>query len=197
MDLFQLLISLPFVDQRKLTSKVLTDWGWSLDSIAQSQDAQAAQGQGAPPQDPNAAAGGQPPQGGQPQQSGPDLSALMAQAGGGQGQPSAQESTPMPQTQHIDPSVVQQALSMMRQPTPQGPGADSTGFSGASSPMDILGAQPGTAPTAGLGAAPTHGKTGPNQRGHNRGGKVNTTVSQHQQHSNPESALQTQSQNIQ
>ena len=36
MDLFQLLISLPFVDPRKLTTKVLQDWSWSLDSIAKS-----------------------------------------------------------------------------------------------------------------------------------------------------------------
>jgi hypothetical protein len=40
MDLFQLLISLPFVDQRKLTSKVLTPWGWSLDSVTKSEEEQ-------------------------------------------------------------------------------------------------------------------------------------------------------------
>jgi hypothetical protein len=34
MDLFQLLISLPFIDPRKLTSKVLQHWSWSLDSIS-------------------------------------------------------------------------------------------------------------------------------------------------------------------
>ena len=33
MDLFQLLINLPFVDQQKLTGKVLSDWGWTLDSL--------------------------------------------------------------------------------------------------------------------------------------------------------------------
>ncbi len=36
MDLFQLLINLPFVDPRKLTSKVLHSWNWSLDSVAKS-----------------------------------------------------------------------------------------------------------------------------------------------------------------
>lgn len=33
MDLFQLLITLPFVDPEKLTSKVLHDWSWNLESI--------------------------------------------------------------------------------------------------------------------------------------------------------------------
>ena len=33
MDLFQLLINMPFVDPRKLVSKVLEDWNWSLDSV--------------------------------------------------------------------------------------------------------------------------------------------------------------------
>ena len=34
MDLYQLLINLPFVDPEKLTSKLLYDWDWSLDSIS-------------------------------------------------------------------------------------------------------------------------------------------------------------------
>lgn len=34
MDLYQLLINLPFVDPQKLTSRVIADWGWSLDGIA-------------------------------------------------------------------------------------------------------------------------------------------------------------------
>lgn len=38
MDLFQLLVGLPFVDQRKLTSKVLTPWGWSLDSVTKAEE---------------------------------------------------------------------------------------------------------------------------------------------------------------
>lgn len=33
MDLFQLLVPLPFVDQQKLTQRILADWNWSLDSI--------------------------------------------------------------------------------------------------------------------------------------------------------------------
>ena len=37
MDLFQLLINLPFIDPRKLTQKVLIDWNWSLDSVTKSE----------------------------------------------------------------------------------------------------------------------------------------------------------------
>jgi hypothetical protein len=33
MDLYQLLINLPFVDPQKLTSRVISDWGWSLDGV--------------------------------------------------------------------------------------------------------------------------------------------------------------------
>lgn len=39
MDLFQLLINLPFVDPQKLTSKILHTWNWSLDSIVTKQEA--------------------------------------------------------------------------------------------------------------------------------------------------------------
>jgi len=33
MDLFQLLVTMPFIDPEKLTSKMLFDWNWNLDSI--------------------------------------------------------------------------------------------------------------------------------------------------------------------
>jgi len=38
MDLFQLLLDLPFIDPRKLTSKTLHPWNWSLESIASQQE---------------------------------------------------------------------------------------------------------------------------------------------------------------
>jgi len=38
MDLFQLLINLPFVDAEKLTSKVLHSWDWSLDSVVKKEE---------------------------------------------------------------------------------------------------------------------------------------------------------------
>jgi len=38
MDLFQLLITLPFIDPRKLTAKMLYDWNWSLDAVSKSEE---------------------------------------------------------------------------------------------------------------------------------------------------------------
>lgn len=38
MDLFQLLIGLPFIDPQKLTSKVLFDWNWSLESLKKGEE---------------------------------------------------------------------------------------------------------------------------------------------------------------
>lgn len=40
MDLFQLLVNLPFIDQRKLTAKVLRNWNWNLESITTEQQEQ-------------------------------------------------------------------------------------------------------------------------------------------------------------
>ena len=49
MDLFQLLINMPFVDPKKLVAKVLEDWNWSLDSVtAEEQPPEQA------PEDPSA-----------------------------------------------------------------------------------------------------------------------------------------------
>ena len=42
MDLYQLLINLPFVDPQKLTARVITDWGWSLDTISKPEEENAA-----------------------------------------------------------------------------------------------------------------------------------------------------------
>jgi len=47
MDLFQLLIEQPFIDPQKLTSKVLHDFNWDMESIKQ--DQQQQQGQPVPP----------------------------------------------------------------------------------------------------------------------------------------------------
>lgn len=168
MDLFQLLIQLPFIDQRKLTSKVLQDWDWSLDSIAQTQE------QGAPSNDPNAMA-----------QQG------MAAMGGGAPAAAMGGVAPMPDagtpptTTAIPPQVLARALSAMH---PNGqPGFDATSsFGQASVPINIAASQPPT-----VKGVPT-----PNTRGHNRTGKVNTNISL-AHNSNPESALQNQAINIQ
>lgn len=198
MDLFQLLISLPFVDPRKLTSKVLQDWSWSLDSISASADAQPQQGapvgpdgqplpvgpDGQPMQmDPN----GQPlPPGGMPV--GPDgqpidpaiLQQMMAAGGQQQGTP---QDIPNVDTKNLSPETVRAALSMLRAGTEQANNASP--FAQASSPIDLLTRQ--VAPPTVKGVTATAGQT-TNPRGFNRGGKVNTNVNSSGK-SNPESAL--------
>ena len=187
MDLFQLLVSLPFVDPRKLTQKVLTDWNWSLDAIAKSEDggqdpnAGAVGPDGQPiPQDPMAMQG-MPPDGG------------MMQGGG----PQAPEvSAPQFKGTKIPPGVAQSVLDMLRGGAPP-----ASPFAQASSPVNLLNAG-GPPPTVkGIlasagnrslsGALPTT-----NPRGLNRGGKVNTNISTGG-NSSPESALLNRTFNIQ
>ena len=179
MDLFQLLITLPFIDQRKLTAKVLGDWGWSLDTIAQSSDQQGTQGMQGMPGMP----GMVPGQPGMPQDMG--AMAAMGMAGGmpPQGQPA-------PQTTAISPAVIQRALAMMRRPGEEEE-AQGSAFGQAGIPINLL--QGGIPPTV-RGAAGGPG----NIRGHNRGGKVNTNIPTNAKHNaNPESALQNRALNIQ
>jgi len=83
MDIYQLLINLPFIDPQKLTSKVIQTWGWSLDGISKPEesvpqvgpDGQPLPQQGAPV--PTAL----PPMGAQPQM--PPAGMPPSQDGGG------------------------------------------------------------------------------------------------------------------
>ncbi len=47
MDLFQLLMNLPFIDLKKLTSKILYDWNWNVQAISKDENGQLNAGQGA------------------------------------------------------------------------------------------------------------------------------------------------------
>lgn len=183
MDLFQLLINLPFIDGRKLTAKVIQPWGWNLDTISQNEEPQpGAMGpDGQPvegsadvlgqqmPQDPGMAAGGMPP-GGMP----PELAAMM---GGG---------APAPQggggLRSISPQVLSNALGLLRKPGEIQSGTSP--FAQASAPIDLLAKGAGGPPT--VKGVPT---STTNPRGHNRSGKVNTDVSRGG-NSNPEAELQ-------
>lgn len=178
MDLFQLLISLPFVDPKKLTTKVLNDWSWSLDSIAKSTEEQSPDGTGTAPDGTPVGPDGQPlpqpPAGAQPQQPDPNAMQMMPQMA-----PPPQP----PATSAIPSHVAGKALSMLRtagdmqQPSP----AATSPFQQAGSPINLL-SKAGNPPTAkGIPAGKT-GTGGPgttNLRGFNRklGGKVNTNVS--------------------
>jgi hypothetical protein len=168
MDLFQLLINLPFVDPQKLTQKILVDWNWALDSIVKGEEA-AAPGPVGPDGQP------MPPQG----------DPLAAMIGG------APEVPSMPTgTKNIPPEVAQNALAMLSggaggQPPQASP------FGQAASPINLLAAG-GMPPTASRIPLPTT-----NSRGMNRGGKVNTNTGTNSANSNPESALMNQASSLQ
>ncbi|MFA7301815.1 MAG: hypothetical protein WC069_05915 [Candidatus Shapirobacteria bacterium] len=176
MDLFQLLINLPFVDPQKLTQKVIQDWDWSLDSIVKGEDAQAEQqlavdGQADPnAQDPMAAMmGGADQQGAIPQTQ--DL---------GTG--------PAPATSNIPAGVAGNALAMLRGGAPQG--AAVGGPIVPQSPRDLFLSGGGNVSTR--VALPTT-----NTRGANRTGNVNTNTSAHSINSNPESQLMNRATSLQ
>ena len=157
MDLFQVLSQIDpqasGIDMRKLISKVVTPWGWSLDSIS------SEEGGGVPGQqgdlDPAMLeamqAGGMAPL----QQGGPSPLA-GGQPGGGVSGPSG--------------GRMEDILSMMRRPQQGSP------FEQASSPINLLeaGGVPPTPSGAG-GPGPARGVKG-NPRGLNMGGKVNTNI---------------------
>lgn len=162
MDLFQLLINMPFIDPKKLTKKILADWEWDMDSVSMEQDMQQPA-----PQD-----GSQP---GMPVESMAPSVPLeaqpvdMTQMGGGS-------------TLAIPPDVLRGALAILNKGSAQQMGATAAGsspFSQLSSPVNIQGSNPPTAPklpvkSAGGGPGPA-GKT-TNPRGHNRTGRVNTNI---------------------
>lgn len=172
MDLFQLLSQIDpqasGVDLRKLISKVITNWGWSLDSI--SVDQQSAEGEDPlAGMDPETLAALQ--EGGATPGGSPDLAALM---GGGAPQQdpglSTEAGRPVPQR------AMQGALSMLRSPGESGGGSP---FSQLSQPVNLLTAG-GIPPTprgvsASGGPGPARNK-GANSRGLNRSGRVNTNI---------------------
>lgn len=150
MDLFQLLINLPFVDPQKLTSKVLHSWNWNLESLKKKEEQQQ-------PQMPGAQGEESIP---------PEVAAMMGQQGQ-QGAAMLEEEAGGPPnigSGDIPPGVIQQALAMLGDRGAEAPPA----FSEAGAPINLLeaGVMPPTAP--GISSNP---------RGLNRGGNVNTQIS--------------------
>jgi hypothetical protein len=138
MDLFQLLINLPFVDPQKLTQKILVDWNWSLDSVTKGEeepqpmvgpDGMPIEGGGQPAEDPSAMLGA------------PDMN------------------PPMAQTKNISPDMARNALAMLK-----GPGAEASPFAQAASPINLLRAG-GMPPTAARIPLPTSNPRGMNRGG--------------------------------
>ena len=179
MDLFQLLISLPFVDPKKLTSKILGDFGWSMDSVAATED--PSQGQGQPQMGPD----GQPMPGADQGQPMPEQGGSQLADMGIQG--------PQMQGKQISPEMMQSVMDMMgsAQSGPQG-----SPFLQAAKPINIM--QPGAMPPTvkGIGGKGGPGPATKNTRGHNRTGKVNTNLNMNG-NSNPESALLNRTFNLQ
>lgn len=174
MDLFQLLITLPFIDPKRLTGKVISDWGWSMDSIAAAEEemppAEGMPMEGEEGSVPPGAEGELPPE-------------LMAMMGGDQG------GQPMPGGKGIPSSVATNAIAMLRKPG-EPTGAGPSPFSQMSGPVNLLN-------TSGMPPTPQGvGKTS-NPRGMNRGGKVNTNIPLNQGYTDPASQLANRAGNIQ
>lgn len=187
MDLFQLLINLPFVDPQKLTQKTLVPWNWNLDSISKGEEA---------PQEPTLGPDGQPvgPDG---QPLSPEMAAMAVGAqppGMSQGMPSPGGAPVVPSPgfsgNQISPDVARGALAMLRGGTG---GPPPSPFAQASGPINLLqsGSMPPTAPRIPL---PTTNSRGMNRKA---GGKVNTNTSIHGNKSNPESALANRASSLQ
>lgn len=190
MDLFQLLINLPFVDPKKLTKKVLADWGWSLDSVVTDPAEQDPSMMGMDPNDPNAMMGADP-------------NAMPVPPE--QAMPPVDPATGMPMmpvpdgtTKAIPPNVLKGALGILNAgnaPAPMGAIGGPSAFGQASMPINISNSPPPTAPKlpiarGGGGPGKPGGKT-TNPRGHNRTGKVNTNISSPGKTSSEESRMMT------
>jgi len=158
MDLFQLLITLPFIDPQKLVSRVLVPWGWSLDGLLKGEEEEQPQMDPAAMMAQGGGSGGKM-----------DPMAMMAMMGAGQ-QPQVDLGQPI----KTPSSSLTGALSMLRRPG-EAPAANP--FAQMSSPVNLL-QSPGVPPTpAGVGG-PGYGKM-PNLAGFARGAGsgVNTTIS--------------------
>lgn len=189
MDLFQLLINLPFIDPQKLTSKVLSSWGWSVDSLSKNEEGSPEAGMA--PEGTEMAPGATLP-----------AEAMMA----GPAPEAAPEEGQLPEglSGKISPEVYNRILSLVN-PTKTG----NSMFSGLTAPNNnpifqmMAKKQIGNPPTVpgipvtagGQGGGPMVGGT-TNPRGFNRGGKVNTNI-RTGGNANPESALLNRSINIQ
>lgn len=193
MDLFQLLINLPFVDPKKLTAKVLTDFGWNLDGVvaAEEEPGQEQLGPDGQPMAPGME-GAMPPgaEGAMP----PGMEGAMPQ-----GEPAAPEQL---QTKSIPPEVLMGALRILGG-NPQQAAAASSAFSEASNPINLLqGGPPPTVKGVSAGGGPGPGNYRPagkttNPRGMNRSGKLNTNNGNRDMNSNPESELMKNVHNVQ
>ena len=160
MDLFQLLVNMPFVDQQKLTSKILWDFDWDLESIVKGQEQPQPQlGPDGQPLPPQVGPDGQPIP-----QVGPDGQPMPPQ-----GAPTGGPAMPGPES-NIPVNVRDELMALLGR---SGGAQGQSPFAQAGMPINLL--QAGGPPPTVKGVPA--GKT-TNPRGMNRTGKVNTNVSQ-------------------
>jgi hypothetical protein len=186
MDLYQLLINLPFVDPQKLTARVITNWGWTLEGISKPEGEVQPQigpdGQPIPgAQDPAAmmaAMGGSAP-GGAPSQGMPALPPSpqdMSLSQGGMGGPGF-DGAGGPGIQLMPRSSLRHVVSHLRR-SGESYGSGGSSYSQFSEPVNLL-RQGGIPPTPkGVPVPDKSQYRMPNIAGHNRkpGGKVDTNI---------------------
>ena len=166
MDLYQLLINLPFIDPRKLTSKILHHWNWSIETLVKEEQPQPmVPGMPGAEGAPGAPGMVMPP--GAPGMAMPPEMANMPGAMPGGGIPTLKGGGA------ISPDAIRRAIGAVGPP-----GAGPSPFAEAGAPINLLeaGGLPPTAPKIGAGGAGGRGGQGGNPRGHNMGGKVNTNL---------------------
>jgi hypothetical protein len=157
MDLFQLLVNMPFIDPEKLTQKLLFDWDWDITTIKKTE---GGEGPAAPGQD----AEGEGGPSAEEQRLLEQIQQQQQQAQQEGGEDRSLGSGPVP------PDVAESVLQMLSgqgRYTPET--ARNSAYREANQPINLL-EQEGMPPTPG-GAQPTS-----NPRGLNRGGGVNTNV---------------------
>lgn len=178
MDLFQLVSQIDpgasGVDIKKLLAKLLGEWDWSLDSISSTEEDQAPS-----------------PEEGMD----PEMLAAMGMEGGAPGaMPPQPGATPAAPAMGADEQEMSRVLSMLRAPgeIEPNPGA----------PVNLLETQgppptpPGPATGAGGPGPARPWMKGPNPRGFNRSGRVNTNISKGN-NASPESSILNRTFNIQ
>ncbi len=150
MDLFQLLSPMPFIDIRKLTSKILHSWNWSLESVAKKEE-QQPEIPGLPP-----GAEGLP---GAP---------ILPPLGADNVQPVENGAPALDSGGEVPPEVIAAAIAKLGGVPPAG----NSQFGEAAAPINIAG-MPGVPP-------PTVPGVAANPRGLSRkiGGNVNTNIPQ-------------------
>jgi hypothetical protein len=119
MDLYQLLIDMPFIDPRKLTSKILHSWNWDLNSIAKEEEP-------APQEMPVM----------------PGMEGMLPPPTGEEMISPESGMPPMPALKTISPDVMQRALELMG----GAPKPKNSPFQEASAPINLL-RQPNMPPT--------------------------------------------------